>query len=116
MGSRVIAAQSYRPGYLDHPMRMGILTPDGAKGQQPYQLIRDVMSEADVEAVAKAVLSNREQLVLVRPIDRLLESKDRESLSIVASRGRLERLRRMLVSTSRRYNLAKAAPVRDLAQ
>jgi hypothetical protein len=47
-------------------------------------------------------------------IDRLLESDDWESLGMVASRGRLERMRRILVSTSRRYNLLKAAPRRDL--
>ena len=68
----------------------------------------------DIERCSQLVIGTSLRYRLA--IDRLLESKDRESLSIVASRGRLERLRRMLVSTSRRYNLAKAAPVRDLAQ
>src|SRR5262245_3223397 len=43
-------------------------------------------------------------------IDHVLERDDWDSLSIVASRGRLERMRRILVSTSRRYNLVKAPP------
>ena len=29
-GTRIIAAQSYRPGYLEYPMRVGVLTPGGA--------------------------------------------------------------------------------------
>ena len=56
----------------------------------------------DVESTAQLVVGT--SLRYRRAIDRLLESEDSELLRI--SRGRLERLRRTLVSTSRSYNLA----------
>jgi hypothetical protein len=62
----------------------------------------------DIERSAQLIVGTSLRYRLA--IDRLLESCDGESLSIVASRGRLERLRRMLVSTSRRYNLNKRSP------
>jgi hypothetical protein len=57
----------------------------------------------DIEHVCQLVVGTSLRYRLA--IDRLLETDDAESLSMVAGRGRLERLRRMLVSTSRRYNL-----------
>lgn len=48
------------------------LLPDGAMGQQAYALIHDVMVESGLHAVAQVVLSNREQLVLIRPVENLL--------------------------------------------
>ena len=73
---RGISVQTFAPSGSVNPLYLAgkdyFLTPDRNKGQQPYQLIRDVMAEANVEAVAKAVLSNKEQLVVIRPIDRLL--------------------------------------------
>jgi hypothetical protein len=67
----------------------------------------------DIERPAQLVIGTSLRYRLA--IDRLLESDDGESLGIVASRGRLERMRRVLVSTSRRYNLVKGAPARELA-
>jgi DNA end-binding protein Ku len=48
------------------------LTPDGPVGQKPYQLLRDAMAGQGLHAVAKVILSNREQVVLVRPHEKLL--------------------------------------------
>lgn len=48
------------------------LTPDGRAGQKPYALLHRAMQEADVYGLAQVVISNREQLVLLRPIDGLL--------------------------------------------
>jgi len=48
------------------------LTPDGPVGQKPYQLLRDAMAGQSLDAVAKVILSNREQIVLVRPHEKLL--------------------------------------------
>jgi hypothetical protein len=43
-------------------------------------------------------------------IDRLLLENDAESLAMVASRGRIQRLRKILLTASRRYNLAQHPP------
>lgn len=48
------------------------LLPDGAAGGKAYALLHEGMVDADVVAIAQVVLSGREQLVLVRPKDRLL--------------------------------------------
>lgn len=48
------------------------LLPDGTVGQKPYKLLYDAMAEDDLCAIAQVVLSGREQLVMVRPVDDLL--------------------------------------------
>lgn len=48
------------------------LAPDGKAAYTAYQLVRDVMAEDGMEAVGQVVLSSREQIVLVRPVGRLL--------------------------------------------
>lgn len=48
------------------------LLPDGPVGQKPYQLVHDAMKAQDVRAVAQVVISKKEELVVVRPIDKLL--------------------------------------------
>jgi DNA end-binding protein Ku len=57
---------------VQHSGKNYFLLPDGPVGQKPYQLIHDVMQNQGVHAVAQVVLSNREQLVLVRPVEKLL--------------------------------------------
>lgn len=52
--------------------RMYYLTPDGTPGQKPYQLLREAMEGDDLVAVASAILSGREQMVVIRPLDGLL--------------------------------------------
>lgn len=48
------------------------LVPDGPVGQKPYALLQQCMADENVQAVAQVVLSGREQLVLVRPMNGLL--------------------------------------------
>lgn len=48
------------------------LLPDGAAGQKPYTLLHRAMSEQNLCCVARVVLHNKEQLVLVRSLDDLL--------------------------------------------
>jgi DNA end-binding protein Ku len=48
------------------------LTPDGKAGQTPYAVLRKVMADEGRYAVATMVLSGREQVVLIRPVENLL--------------------------------------------
>lgn len=48
------------------------LVPDGPVGQKPYALIHSAMIQQDCHAIAQMVISNREQIVRIRPIGRLL--------------------------------------------
>ena len=48
------------------------LTPDGPAGQKPYSLLCEAMVEKTVYAVGQFVLSGKEQLVVLRPLDGLL--------------------------------------------
>ncbi|MCA9211613.1 MAG: Ku protein [Planctomycetales bacterium] len=48
------------------------LLPDGPAGQKPYALLIAAMQVKDVECIAQVVLHNKEQLVLVRPLEGLL--------------------------------------------
>jgi DNA end-binding protein Ku len=57
---------------LYHAGRNYYLLPDAPIGQKPYQLVHHAMAEQGVQAVAQVVLSKKEQLVLIRPVDDLL--------------------------------------------
>ena len=48
------------------------LLPDGVAGSRPYALLREGMLQNGVCAIAQVVMSGREQLVLVKPLDRML--------------------------------------------
>jgi DNA end-binding protein Ku len=48
------------------------LTPDGEVGRQSYAVLRKVMADDGRYAVATMVLSGRAQVVLIRPVDKLL--------------------------------------------
>ena len=48
------------------------LLPDGATAQGPYRVLQQAMVARDVQAIGQVVLSKREQLVLVRPVEQLL--------------------------------------------
>lgn len=48
------------------------LVPDGPIGERPYLVLRDGMAEQDRCAIAQVVISNREQTVLLRPLNGLL--------------------------------------------
>lgn len=48
------------------------LLPDGPVGQKPYQLVQQAMTLDNLHAIAWIVLSNREQIVRIRPVEDLL--------------------------------------------
>lgn len=48
------------------------LLPDGVAGTKPYQLLHRAMLDEDLCAIAQVVLSGREQLVVLRPLDKFL--------------------------------------------
>ncbi len=55
-----------------HTGKTYYLVPDGPVGQKPYNLLRECMEQEGLHAVARVVISNREQVVLLRPIENLL--------------------------------------------
>ncbi|GJM43784.1 MAG: non-homologous end joining protein Ku [Gemmatimonadota bacterium] len=65
-----IPADSLDPMYFSG--RMYYLTPDGPAGQKPYQLLHEAMQSESLYAVGSAILSGREQMVAIRPVDGLL--------------------------------------------
>jgi DNA end-binding protein Ku len=48
------------------------LLPDGKQAPKPYAVLQEAMKNENVVGIAQVVISNREQLVVVRPIGRLL--------------------------------------------
>ena len=48
------------------------LAPDGSIGQKPYNLLRAAMKEGNLFSVAQVVMHGREQLVLLRPLEKLI--------------------------------------------
>ena len=65
-----VAPDALDPVY--HAGRTYYLLPDGAVGQKPYRLLVRGMQENGVHALAQVVISQREQLVLLRPMDDML--------------------------------------------
>jgi len=57
---------------LYHAGKTYYLLPDGIAGDKPYALLHKGMIDADVCAIAQIILSGREQLVVVRPLDGML--------------------------------------------
>jgi DNA end-binding protein Ku len=48
------------------------LLPDGKHAHKPYAVLQRAMTEENVVGLAQVVISNREQLVVLRPVGRLL--------------------------------------------
>ena len=48
------------------------LLPDGKQGPKPYAVLQAAMKKENVVGIAQVVISNKEQLVLLRPVGRLL--------------------------------------------
>ena len=48
------------------------LAPDGPVGQKPYNLLRSAMLDEKLFSIAQVVMHGREQLVLLRPLGKLL--------------------------------------------
>jgi DNA end-binding protein Ku len=65
-----VAPDALDPVY--HAGRTYYLLPDGPVGQKPYRLLVRGMQESGVHALAQVVISQREQLVLLRPLDDML--------------------------------------------
>ena len=65
-----VDAEAIDPVYLAG--RTYYLTPDGAVGQKPYNLLHQAMVDGNLVAIAEVVIAGKEQLVLLRPIDQLI--------------------------------------------
>ncbi len=73
---KVVEVEGFLPKNAVDPLYLSgkdyFLVPEGPVGQKAYSLIREVMTERGQSALAKIVLSRREQIVLLRPLGRLL--------------------------------------------
>ncbi len=73
---KVVEVEGFLPDGAVDPLYLSgkdyFLVPEGPVGQKAYALIREVMSERGQSALAKIVLTGREQIVLLRPLGRLL--------------------------------------------
>ena len=65
-----VSKDSIDPRYLAG--KTWYLLPDGVAGERPYALLHKGMIDNDVIAVAQVIMSGREQLVLLRPMGRML--------------------------------------------
>lgn len=65
-----IAPEDLDPSYLSG--KTYYLVPDGPIGQKPYAVLHRGMQEQERYAVAQVVMHGREQVVLLRPLDKLL--------------------------------------------
>jgi DNA end-binding protein Ku len=65
-----IDAKKLDPIY--HSGRTYYLLPDGPVGQKPYALLMESMNKRKVNAVVQVVMSGKDQLALIRPLDGLL--------------------------------------------
>ena len=65
-----VPAEQIDPSY--HSGKTYFLVPESAVGQKPYRLIRQSLEEEQLHAIGEAVISNRERLVLIRPMEKLL--------------------------------------------
>jgi DNA end-binding protein Ku len=64
-----------RPEDLDpiyYTDRTYYLVPNGKIGQEPYAMLQRVMADEQRQALAQVIFAGRQELVLLRPIDRLL--------------------------------------------
>jgi DNA end-binding protein Ku len=67
---KFVPADAIDPLY--HSGKTYYLVPDGPVGQKPYSLLRQTMADSGLHAIAQVVFNKREQLVLLRPIEKLL--------------------------------------------
>jgi DNA end-binding protein Ku len=65
-----VAPSTIEPIYLNG--KTHYLVPDGPVGQKPYTVLFDAMKEEDRYAVARIILHNKEQLVLLRPVGNVI--------------------------------------------
>jgi DNA end-binding protein Ku len=67
---RFVAPEEVDPRFFSG--RTYYLLPQGRPGQRPYALLHRAMTDAKVVGLAQVVISNREQLIALRPIGKLL--------------------------------------------
>jgi DNA end-binding protein Ku len=67
----IVAQDAIDPVYFTD--KTYYLLPDGKVGQRPYALIQKCLADDQMQAVGQVVLYGREELVVVRPVDRVLE-------------------------------------------
>lgn len=65
-----VSAGSLDPNYYSGSAYF--FQPDGPAGQKPYQLLREAMEREGLVAVGSVVLSSREHMVVIRPLERTL--------------------------------------------
>ncbi len=75
-GDKSIAVNAFVPADSIDPVynsgKTYYLVPDGPVGQKPFSLLRQSMAEGGVCGVAQVVISNKEQIVMLRPVENLL--------------------------------------------
>lgn len=67
----IVAQDAIDPVYFTD--KTYYLLPDGKVGQRPFALIQQCLADDNMQAVGQVVLFGREELVVVRPVDRVLE-------------------------------------------
>lgn len=65
-----VGAATVDPIY--HSGQTYYLVPDGPIGQKPYALIQQSIADEGLNGVGRVVISNKERLVLLRPIEKLI--------------------------------------------
>lgn len=74
--TKAIGVECFVPSSLVDPVyhsgRTYYLVPDGPPGQRPFCVLRDGMQRAGRHAVAQVVIGNSKQLVLLRPLKRVV--------------------------------------------
>jgi len=65
-----IALDAVEPRYYSG--RMLYLVPDGAVGKKPYAMLQQIMAQEKRAAFSTGVFSNKEQILLLRPVGKLI--------------------------------------------
>jgi DNA end-binding protein Ku len=75
-GDKSITIDAFLPNDAIDPLYYSgtsyYLIPDGPVGQKPYALIRQAMAEESRHAIGRAVISGKEKVVLLRPVENVL--------------------------------------------
>ncbi len=66
-----VSPDTIDPVYFDG--RMYYLLPDGAAGQEAYAVIAEAMEREDRYAIAHLIMSGKDQIALIRPLDGVLQ-------------------------------------------
>jgi DNA end-binding protein Ku len=83
------------------------LLPNGRPGEKPYALLHRAMSDAKVIGLAQVVISNREQLVALRPVGKLLVASVLQYAADVKPVEEFERLLKDEPVAARELKLAR---------